>query len=351
MAITRKNDGPRAGNDAATNRMHYRNLGKSQLRVSELCLGTMMFADQTDIAEARRIVAWGRDQGVNFIDTADVYTLGKSEAMVGRLISDRRHDWILATKVGNKLSDRPNESHYSRTWMLRACEASLKRLTTDYIDIYYLHRDYNGMDLEEPLMALDTLLRAGKIRYWGISNFRGWRIAEMVNLARDLRMPDPVVCQPYYNLLNRQPEVEILEACAHYGIGVVPYSPIARGVLSGKYQPGALPVEDSRAGRGDKRILQTEFRPESLEIAQTLKSHCDARGVALSQFATAWVLANPAVSAVIAGPRTMAQWQDYFGALSCTIGVEDEALVDSLVKPGHPSTPGYSDPQYPVAGR
>ena len=351
MALIRKNEGARSGNESGHMNMRYRNLGKSQLRVSELCLGTMMFADQTDVAEARRIVAHAREHGVNFVDTADVYTAGKAEAMIGRLIGDRRHDWVLATKVGNKMSDRPNESRYSRSWMLRACEASLKRLTTDHIDIYYLHRDYNGMDLEEPLMAIDALLRAGKIRYWGVSNFRGWRIAELVNLARDLRIPDPVVCQPYYNLLNRQPEVEVIEACAYYGLGVVPYSPIARGVLSGKYLPGAQPVEGSRAGRGDKRILQTEFRPESLEVAQTLKAHCDARGIALSQFATAWVLANPAVSAVIAGPRTLAQWQDYFGALNCTINVEDEALVDSLVRPGHPSTPGYSDPQYPIAGR
>ena len=348
---TTRNGGTRSGNESGLTTMRYRPLGKSQLRVSELCLGTMMFADQTDVAEARRILAHARDHGVNFIDTADVYSAGKAESMVGRLSGDRRHDWVLATKVGNKMSDRPNESHYSRSWMLRACEASLKRLTTDHVDIYYLHRDYNGMDLEEPLMAIDSLLRAGKIRYWGVSNFRGWRIAELVNLARDLRIPDPVVCQPYYNLLNRQPEIEVIEACAYYGLGVVPYSPIARGVLSGKYLPGSQPVEGSRAGRGDKRILQTEFRPESLEIAQTLKSHCDARGIALSQFATAWVLANPAVSAVIAGPRTLAQWQDYFGALACPINVEDEALVDSLVKPGHPSTPGYSDPQYPIAGR
>jgi aryl-alcohol dehydrogenase-like predicted oxidoreductase len=331
--------------------MRYRNLGKNQLVVSELCLGTMMFADQTDIAEARRIVAHARDNGVNFIDTADVYSEGKSEALVGKLISEHRHDWVLATKVGNQMSDRPNESRYSRTWMLRACDASLKRLGTDHVDIYYLHRDYNGMDLEEPLLAVDALLRAGKIRYWGLSNFRGWRIAEMVNLARDLRIPDPAVCQPYYNLLNRQPEVEILEACAHYGLGVVPYSPIARGVLAGKYAPGSPPPEGTRAGRGDKRIMQTEFRQESLEIAQTLKAHCDARGIGLAQFATAWVLAHRAVSAVIAGPRTLAQWQDYFGALQCAIGVEDEALVDSLVKPGHPSTPGYTDPQYPIAGR
>jgi aryl-alcohol dehydrogenase-like predicted oxidoreductase len=160
-----------------------------------------------------------------------------------------------------------------------------------------------------------------------------------------------VVCQPYYNLLNRQPEVEVLEACRHHGIGVVPYSPIARGVLSGKYAPGSKPAEGTRAGRGDKRMLQTEFREESLAIAQQLKAHCEARGVTLSHFATAWVLANRAVSAVIAGPRTFEQWVDYLGALDVAIGAEDEAKVDSLVAPGHPSTPGYTDPMYPLAGR
>ena len=282
--------------------MQYRSLGKSPLNISALCLGTMMFADQTDINEARSIVAHAAENGVNFIDTADVYSTGKSELMVGLLLKDSRHDWILATKVGNKMSDRPNEIGYSRTWVMRECEASLKRLATDHVDIYYLHRDFNGMDLEEPLRAIDALLRAGKIRYWGVSNFRGWRIAEMVRIAQQINMPAPVVCQPYYNLLNRQPENEVLAACAHYGIGVVPYSPIARGVLSGKYAPGSKPAADSRAGRGDKRIMETEFREESLQIAQTLKAHCDAKGVSLTHFATAWVLANKAISAVIAGP-------------------------------------------------
>ena len=195
------------------------------------------------------------------------------------------------------------------------------------------------------------LLRAGKIRYWGVSNFRGWRIAEAVHLARQLGMPGPVVCQPYYNLLNRQPEVEVLEVCHHHGIGVVPYSPIARGVLAGKYLPGAVPAPGTRAARGDKRMMQTEFRAESLAIAQTLKAHCDSKGVALAHFATAWVLAHKAVSAVIAGPRTLEQWQSYFGALDCSISAEDEALVDSLVAPGHPSTPGYNDPAYPLPAR
>ena len=217
--------------------MQYRPLGKSPLRVSALCLGSMMFADQTPHAEARRIVSYAREQGVNFIDTADVYSTGQSESMVGELLKGERDAWVLATKLGNKMSERPNESHYSRAWVLRACEASLQRLATDHIDIYYLHRDYNGMDLEEPLRAIEALLRDGKIRYWGISNFRGWRIAEVVHTARALNMPGPVVCQPYYNLLNRMPEVEVLPACGHHGIGVVPYSPIARGVLSGKYLP------------------------------------------------------------------------------------------------------------------
>jgi aryl-alcohol dehydrogenase-like predicted oxidoreductase len=331
--------------------MHYRSLGKSPLKVSRLCLGTMMFADQTGLAEARRIVDDAHELGVNFIDTADVYSRGKSEAMVGELIKATRHDWVLSTKLGNRMSDRPNESGFARAWVMRACDTSLQRLGTDHIDIYYLHRDINGMDLEEPLRAIDALLRAGKIRYWGVSNFRGWRIAEAVHVARALNMPGPVVCQPYYNLLNRQPENEVLPACAHHGIGVVPYSPVARGVLSGKYAPGAQPPAESRAGRADKRMMETEFRAESLAIAQRLKAHCDARGIALSNFATAWVLANPRVSSVIAGPRTLAQWQDYRGALDLTWTPDDEALVDTLVAPGHPSTPGYNDPAYPLDGR
>lgn len=331
--------------------MHYRRLGKSPLQVSALCLGTMMFGDQTAQAEAADIVAHAQDHGVNFLDTADVYTQGASEEMLGRILPARRHDWIVATKLGNKMSDRPNQSQYSRRWMLAEVESSLRRLATDYIDVYYLHRDFDGLDLEEPLRALETMLRDGKIRYWGMSNFRGWRIAEAAHLAQRLNMPGPAVCQPYYNLLNRMPEVEILPACAHHGLGVVPYSPIARGILSGKYLPGSAPTAESRVGRGDKRVLETEFRDESLLIAQQLQAHAQARGLTLAQFATAWVLGSSAVSSVIAGPRTLAQWQDYLPAVAYATTADDEALVDGLVAPGHPSTPGYTDPSYPVRGR
>ncbi len=331
--------------------MQYRNLGKSNLKVSTLCLGTMMFGDQTARDEAERIVAHAHDSGVNFIDTADVYTKGGSEEMTGALIKGRRHDWVLASKLGNPMSTRVNEGHYSRSWIIRELESSLRRLQTDYLDIYYMHLDIDGMDLEEAVRCMGDMVRAGKIRYWGVSNFRGWRIAETVRIAAQLGVPGPVVCQPYYNLLNRMPEVEILPACRYYGIGVASYSPIARGVLTGKYQPGAAPDPTTRAGRSDKRMVETEFRQESLEIAQTLGRHVQQRDVTLAQFATAWVLANRTLSSVIAGPRTLAQWQDYLPAIDFQLTAEDEALVDSLVPSGHPSTPGYTDPAYPLNGR
>ena len=326
--------------------MQYRQLGSSPLKVSALCLGTMMFADQTDEQVAASIVADARAQGVNFIDTADVYSKGASESMVGRLLQGQRDDWVLATKLGNVMGDKPNEGYYSRAWMLREVETSLQRLQTDRIDILYLHRDRADLHLEEPLYALKHLMDGGKILYWGISNFRGWRIAEAVHIARQIGLPPPVVCQPYYNLLNRGPETDILPACAHYGIGVVPFSPIARGVLSGKYQPGMEPPKDSRAGRNDARILQTEFRPESLVIAQQVQQHAQACGITAAQFATAWVLAHKAISSVIAGPRTLQQWQDYLPALDYQVTVDDERLINGLVSPGHPSTPGYNDPAH-----
>jgi len=331
--------------------MHYQRLGRSNLKVSSLCLGTMMFADQTDLAEAKNMVASAHEHGINFIDTADVYSKGGSEEMLGKILPAQRHDWILATKLGNAMSRRPNQSHYSRNWIMREVDNSLRRLATDYIDILYLHRDFHEENLEENIYALGDAIRAGKIQAFGVSNFRSWRIAEIVHLCRQLHIPQPVVCQPYYNLLNRNPEVEILPACSHYGLGVVPYSPIARGVLTGKYQPGQAPQEGSRAARNDKRMLETEFREESLLIAQKLQAHCEARGVKLAHFATAWVLANKHVTSVIAGPRTLAQLEDYYPALELQITPEEETLVDALVTPGHASTHGYNDPSYPFFGR
>jgi len=331
--------------------MQYRRLGKSNLEVSRLCLGTMMFGEQSPFEAAADIVASARDHGVNFIDTADVYNGGRSEEAVGKLIAQDRDDWVLASKIGNAVDKGRNHARYSRKWLVQGVEQSLKRLNTDYMDILYLHRDFHDENLEETALALGDLIRAGKLRYFGISNFRAWRIAEMANLCEKLGVPKPVVCQPYYNMLNRMPEVEILPACAHFGLGVVPYSPIARGVLTGKYAPGQAPAADTRAGRGDKRIMDTEFREESLKIAQELVTYCAGKGVKPGHFATAWVLANPVVTSVIAGPRTLAQMEDYYGALDVAIDAKEEAMVDDWVTPGHASTHGYNDPSYPFFGR
>jgi aryl-alcohol dehydrogenase (NADP+) len=334
--------------------MDYRQLGSSGVHVSPVCLGTMMFGDRTDAAAAREIVAQALDAGVNFIDTADVYNGGESERIVGDCIADARSRWILATKVANVMPGAGNEAPHtgglSRRWIMAACNASLARLRTDWIDIYYLHKDDTRTPLAETVAAIGELMRAGKIRYFGVSNFRGWRIAEVMRWCEKLGVPQPVVCQPYYNLLNRGPEVEILPACDHYGLGVAPYSPIARGVLTGKYAANAVPP-DSRAARKDKRIMETEFRDESLAIAAKLKAHAEATGRTATQFALAWLWANRIVTSVIAGPRTLAQWRDYVEAIGTPWSAEDEKLVDSVVTPGHPSTPGYNDPQYPFYGR
>src|SRR5260221_669774 len=331
--------------------MDYRSLGNSGLKVSPICLGTMMFGDRTDAAEAGRIVASARDAGVNFIDTADVYAKGESERITGKLIASDRERWVLATKVANPMGDDPNRRGTSRKWIMHAVDESLERLGTDYIDLYYVHKDVKDTPLAETLGALADLVHAGKIRHYGVSNFRGWRIAEAMRVGGEIAAPAPVACQPYYNAMNRQPENDILPACRHYGIGVVPYSPLARGVLTGKYAPGAAPAAESRAGRNDKRFMETEFREESLAIAQKIKAHAAKKGMSPGHFAFNWVLANPVVTSVIAGPRTLEQWSDYLAALGKPFGAEDEALVDSLVHPGHPSTPGYNDPMYPLRGR
>ena len=331
--------------------MEYVRLGASGLLVSPLCVGTMMFGDRTDAAESTRIVHAARDAGVNFIDTADAYAKTDSERIVGAAIKGERRQWILATKVGNVLTAKPVDGGLSRRWVLAACDDSLARLATDYIDVYYLHRDDYETPLAETIGAIGELIRAGKVRYFGVSNYRGWRIAEIVAECAAQGVPPPVVCQPYYNLLNRQPEVEILPACDYYGLGVAPYSPIARGVLTGKYVPGAPVSEDSRHSRGDARFRETEQRAESYAIAQTLAAHAAKTGRTLTQFALAWLWANRIVTSIIAGPRTLAQWQDYVAAVGTAWSDEDEALVDSLVTPGHASTHGYNDPQYPFFGR
>ena len=331
--------------------MDYRYLGRSALKVSPLCLGAMMFGGATDEPVAKRIIDKARDQGINFIDTADGYNGGRSEEVVGRAISAQRDHWVLATKFGHTFGPGPNQGGQSRKWIIQDVEASLKRLGTDYIDLLYFHKADVNAPFEEGLRAIEDLIAAGKLRYYGISNFKGWRIAEICRAADALNMDRPVARQPLYNMVDRLSEVEQLPAAGHYGLGVVPYSPLARGVLSGKYASDAPPPPDSRVGRGDPRIQQTEWRPESVAISEAVNRHAAARGMTPVAFAIAWVLRNRFVSAAIAGPRTEEQWDSYGAALEVQLNAEDEAFVDSLVAPGHPSTPGYTDPAYPIEGR
>ena len=331
--------------------MQLRRLGKSGTLVSPICLGAMMFADRTDEGEAGRIVASARDAGINFIDTADVYVQGKSEEMTGRLLKAERNHWVIATKFGAPFGASLNTRGLGRRWMMRACEDSLRRLGTDTIDLYYAHRDDLETPLEETVAAFGDLIRAGKIRYIGLSNFRAYRLAHFVLLCRQMGVPQPVALQPYYNAMDRTGEIELLPAANYYGLGIVSYSPLSRGVLTGKYAPDGKPEQGTRAGRADKRMMETEFRQESLVLAQKIKKHAEARGITAGQFALNWVLNNRLVTSVLAGPRTMEQWQEYLKALDYKFTAEDEALIDGMVKTGHPSTHGYSDPAYPITGR
>lgn len=329
----------------------FRPLGLSGLKVSPICLGTMMFGGPCPDDEAQRIVAHAADQGVNFIDTANTYEKGRSEEVTGRAIRDRRHHWVLATKLAQPMGPGPNDRGLSRRNMIAATEASLKRLGTDWIDISYIHRVDPGVPWTEVARTYGDLIRDGKIRYWGLSNVRAWHIPVIMHACQEVGSPPPVVLQPYYNIMTRMPEMELLPAARAFDLGVATYSPLARGILSGKYQPGSNAPPDTRAGRGDRRMMQTEWRPESLSIAQALKEHAARKGTTLVGFATSWVLNNAAITSVIAGPRTFEQWEGYLAYKGVQWSPEDEALVDRLVAPGHPSTPGYTDPEYPVEGR
>lgn len=332
--------------------MDYRRLGRSGLKVSPVCLGTMLFGAQTDEQVSHRIISKAKDAGINFIDTADIYVAGRSEEVVGRAIKGDRDSWVLATKAANKMvATDVNGGGLSRKWLMRAVDDSLRRLGTDYIDLYYLHKEDHTTPLAETVRALADMIHAGKIRYFGVSNYRSWRLAEICRLCDDLGIDRPAASEPYYHALYRVAEVEHLPACNYFGLGVVTYSPLARGILTGKYSPDAAPGSDTRAGRQDTRMMQTEWHPDALRAAQKFKQHAESRGTTSGTLAVAWVLNNRYVTSVIAGPRTEAQWDDYMKSLSYKLDAADEKFVDGLVTTGHPVVAGYNDPVYPIEGR
>jgi aryl-alcohol dehydrogenase-like predicted oxidoreductase len=331
--------------------MQYRSLGRAGVKVSPLCLGTMMFGGPTTEADSIRIIHKAIDQGVNFIDTANMYNAGESERVVGKAIGDRRDEVVLATKGRQKMGEGPNQQGGSRLHLMHELDASLKRLGVDHVDIYYYHAPDYSTPIEETLRALDDMVRWGKVHYIACSNFRAWRLCEALWTSDRLSLHRFACVQPLYNLVNRDIEVELLPLCQEHGIGVVSYSPLARGILTGKYKPGADYPAGSRAARNDVRMRQAELRDESLHAAEQLDEHCQRRGVSTSQFALAWCLANPILTSVILGPRTMEQFDDNFGCLKVEVTAEDEAVVDGLVPPGEHTGKGFRDPAYPVLGR
>lgn len=310
-----------------------------------------MFGGQTSETDSIRIIHKAIDQGINFLDTANMYNAGQSEVVVGKAIADRRDQIVLATKGRQSVGSGPNDSGGGRLHLMRELDRSLKRLQTEFIDIYYLHAPDSETPIEETLRALDDMVRSGKVGYIACSNVRAWQLCESLWVSDRNNFNKFVCVQPLYNIVNRDIEVELLPLCRQHGVGVVSYSPLARGILSGKYRPGESFPENSRAARRDPRMLQAELRDDSLQIAQQINDYCKHRGMSTSQFALAWCLANPILSSVIIGPRTEEQFDDNIQCLQIQISEEDEALIDTLVPPGEHSGHGFQDKAYPITGR
>lgn len=331
--------------------MEYRFLGNTGVKVSSVCLGTMMFGGQTSESDSVNIIHRAIDLGVNFLDTANMYSVGASEEVVGKGIKGRRDQLVIATKGRQKMGDGPNQQGASRYHLMNELNASLKRLDLDHIDIYYTHTPDYKVPIEETLRAMDDMVKSGKVRYIACSNFRAWRVCESLWKSAQHNLNRFACVQPLYNIVNRDIEVELLPLCREHELGVVCYSPLARGILTGKYRIGHDYPEGSRASRGDRRMIQAELRDASIMVGEKLNEYCDSKGVKTSQFALAWALANPIVSSVIIGPKTIEQFSDNIAALDYVVTPEDEQFVDSLVPPGEHSGFGFQDDAYPFSGR
>lgn len=306
--------------------MEYRLLGHSGLKVSVLSLGTMTFGGQgkfaktgqTDVGAARRQIGLCLDAGINLFDTADVYSGGESEVILGKALGSKRHDVLVASKARFPMGEGPNDRGSSRHHILRACEASLKRLNTDYLDLYQLH-EWDGLTpLEETLRALDDLVSSGKVRYVGVSNFSAWHIMKTLGVAQTNHYIRPVSQQIHYTLQAREAEYELLPVAQDQGLGVLVWSPLAGGLLSGKYRRNQAAPEGTRhlADWGEPPV-----RDESAlyDVVDVLVEIAEARGVSAAQIALAWLIARPQVTSVIVGARTDAQLQDNLLAADLTL--------------------------------
>jgi aryl-alcohol dehydrogenase-like predicted oxidoreductase len=325
--------------------MEYRLFGRTGVKVSPLTLGCMMFGGKTSPEDSAAIIDRAIDAGINSLDTANVYSRGKSEEATGAALkrNGKREHVFLATKVHGTMDESdPNMQGTSRRHIMQQCEASLRRLQTDYIDLYQLHRPRPEIAIDETLRALDDLVRSGKVRYIGTSTFAAWQVVEALWASKEYGLNRFVSEQPPYNLLDRRVERELLPMARTYGIAIIPWSPLGGGLLTGKYHRGEAPPEDSRFGSAAANAPQRRrMREQVFDVTEGLAPLATSKGCSMSQFALAWVMQQPGVTSPIIGPRTMEQLEDNLKALDVQITAEDRQKVDEIVAPGTNVSPYY----------
>ncbi|MGC5013431.1 aldo/keto reductase [Streptosporangium sp. DT93] len=331
--------------------MNHRTLGRTGIQVSPLCLGTMMLGawGNTDRDECERIVGTALDAGVNFIDTADIYAFGESETILGKAIKGRRDEVVLATKFHNAMDDSPNRRGNSRRWIMRAVEDSLRRLDTDWIDLYQVHRPDPRTDIDETLGALSDLVRQGKVRAIGTSSFPAEELVEAQWVAERRGRERFSTEQPSYSILARHAEAAVLPVAERYNLGVMVWSPLNGGWLTGKYRRDAPMPADSRASRdGDHFDFKAEeIRSRKLDVVEGLVALADEAGISMIQLALGFVLSHRAVTSAVIGPRTLEQLTSQLGADEVTLSPDVLDAIDELVPPGtgiSPADVGYAPP-------
>ena len=321
--------------------MLFRQLGRSGLRVSAIGLGALAFGDGADMAETARIVNRALDIGVNFIDTANIYSRavhGVSEEYLGRAVSGRRHEALIATKVRHRMGDLPNDEGLSRQHIMDAVDESLRRLGTDYIDLYQLHHPDPSTPIYETMSALDNLVQQGKVRYIGCSNFAAWQICEALWAADRKNLTPFVSVQPRYNIFDRAIERELVPFCRQYGIGIIPYSPLAGGILTGKYKEGEAPPPDTRAGRNQR--MQSQLNSDTLGKVSALRKWAEERDHSVGELALSWLLSRPEVSTIIAGATRPEQVDANAKAAEWKLSTDELKQIDEQLSTGEAGAEG-----------
>ncbi len=313
--------------------MEYRALGRTGVKVSPLCLGCMNFGWGAEEADSIKIIHRALDAGINFLDTADVYGQGTSETITGKALKKKRDGVFLATKVHGKMGEGPNDTGNSRFHIMQGCDDSLRRLGVDHIDLYQIHRPQSSVPIDETLRALDDLIRAGKVRYIGTSTYAAWQLVESLWQSEKLNLNRFVCEQPPYNLLDRRIERELLPVAQTYGVGIIPWSPLAGGMLSGKYKRGKKGPKGSRYESGEFR--SGEAVPDAAwDVIEAAEAMAKEKSCKMDALALAWTLAHPAVTSSIIGPRTMQHLEDNLKALDVEISEDDKKRFDEVIKPG-----------------